>query len=110
MKKIYLQKITQHNTESFIGKVDPRDLVKIAEEVEMGEVQDAQRPLNAKRVKDIANYVSDEKGIIGNISYPKQELNIIRIVEAYQNETPRNPHLVNPNYLKLPQALEEKHD
>ena len=54
--------------------------------------------------------VSDEKGTIENISYPKQELNIIRIIEAYQNETPRNPHLVNPNYLKLPQALEKKHD
>lgn len=65
MKKIFLQKITQYNTESYIGKIDPRELVRIAEEIEMGEVQDAQRPLNPQRVKSISTYVG-EKGILPN--------------------------------------------
>ena len=57
MKKIYLQKITQYGTECYIGKIDPRSLVRVAEKIEMSAVQDAQRPLNEKRVKSIANYV-----------------------------------------------------
>ena len=66
MKRIYLQKILQHNTTCYLGKIDPRDLVKVALKIEMGEVQDAQRPLNKKRVQDIAKYVSDNTGILPN--------------------------------------------
>ncbi len=51
--------------------------------------------------------VSDNNGVIGEYSYQRQELNISKIVEYYQNEKFMNPHLVNPNYLKLPQALED---
>ena len=65
MKKIYLQKVEQHDTICFIGKIDPRDLVRVAAKVEMSAVQDAQRPLNEKRVKDIAKYV-EEGGILPN--------------------------------------------
>ena len=46
MKKIYLQKIIQNGTECYIGKIDPRNLVRVAEKIEMSAVQDAQRPLN----------------------------------------------------------------
>lgn len=66
MKRIYLQKITQHSETCYIGKIDPRELVLVATKVEMSEVQDAQRPLNKKRVQDIAKYVSDESGILPN--------------------------------------------
>lgn len=66
MKKIFLQKIVQYGTECYIGKIDPRKLVKVAEKIEMSSVQDAQRPLNEKRVKSIASYVSDDKGILPN--------------------------------------------
>lgn len=66
MKKIYLQKILQHGTECYIGRIDPRKLVRVAEQIEMSEVQDAQRPLNEKRVKSIANYVHEDKGILPN--------------------------------------------
>ena len=51
MKRIYLQKITQHGEICYIGKIDPRELVKVCTKVEMSEVQDAQRPLNKKRVQ-----------------------------------------------------------
>ena len=66
MRKIYLQKIIQHGFESYCGKIDPRKLVRIAEQIKMGEVQDAQRPLNKKRVKEIATYVNAEMGILPN--------------------------------------------
>ena len=66
MLKVYLQKIQQYNSICYIGKVDPRILVRVATKVEMSEVQDAQRPLNEKRVKDIANYVGNENGILPN--------------------------------------------
>ena len=64
MLKVYLEKITQHGTDCYIGKIDPRLLVEIATKIEMSTVQDAQRPLNEKRVKEIANYVSDDNGIL----------------------------------------------
>lgn len=52
--------------------------------------------------------VSNKDGVIEGYSYKKQELDILKIVEYYQDKKSINPHLVNPNYLKLPQALEEK--
>ncbi len=66
MERVYLQKIVQHNSECYIGKMDPRKLVRIAKEIGMGEVQSAQRPLSEKRVKDIAHYVDSENGILPN--------------------------------------------
>ena len=66
MKRIYLQKITQYGSVSYIGKINPRELIKVAKKVEMSATQDAQRPLNEKRVKDIAKYVSEESGILPN--------------------------------------------
>ena len=66
MKRIYLQRITQHNQECYLGAADPRTIVRIAQSIEVGEVQDAQRPLSAKRVKEIAKYVEDGNGILPN--------------------------------------------
>lgn len=42
-------------------------MVKVAEKIEMGAVQDAQGPLIKKRVKSIANYVDGDKGILPNM-------------------------------------------
>lgn len=64
MKKIYLQKMVQHGTICYLGKADPRDLVRVAKKIEMGTTQDAQRPLNKKRVKEIAKYIADPQGIL----------------------------------------------
>lgn len=66
MKKVFLQQITQHGTVCYLGKIDPRELVRVATKVEMSAVQDAQRPLNEKRVKDIAKYVEESDGILPN--------------------------------------------
>ena len=66
MKKIYLEKIKQHNYECYLGKVDPRSLIRVATKIEMSATQDAQRPLKEKRVKEIAAYVAEDGGILPN--------------------------------------------
>ena len=66
MKRLLLQKISQYGSISYVGKIDPRDLVRVATKIEMGATQDAQRPLNANRVKSIAKYVGDEQGVLPN--------------------------------------------
>lgn len=54
--------------------------------------------------------ISDKSGIIDKYNYQKQNIDIEKIVEYYQDKKSLNPHLVNPNYLKKPQALEGKND
>ncbi len=66
MKTIYLQKIIQHGKECYIGKADPRDLVRIAQNIEMSETQEAQRPLSEKKVKDLAKYIEAPDGLLPN--------------------------------------------
>ena len=87
MQTVYLAKITQHGQECYIGKADPRILVRMAVKIEMGETQTAQRPLNQKRVKDIAKYVSDNSGILPNTLTLASKDNRIAIkpVEGIQN-------------------------
>lgn len=50
--------------------------------------------------------VSDGNIMVDNIEVKKQKLDIIKIVSYYQDKEDMNPHLVVPNYLKLPQVLE----
>ncbi|MBQ8681999.1 MAG: tRNA (adenosine(37)-N6)-threonylcarbamoyltransferase complex dimerization subunit type 1 TsaB [Bacilli bacterium] len=52
--------------------------------------------------------VSNENIIVDNNEILKQELDIIEIVSYYQLHPSINYHLIVPNYLKLPQALEEQ--
>lgn len=52
--------------------------------------------------------VSDNDLTINEIPISKTKLDIISIVNYYKNYPNINPHLAVPNYLKLPQALEEK--
>ena len=66
MKRVILQKITQFGTVCYIGRMDPRNLVRVATKIEMSATQDAQRPLNANRVKSISKYVGEEKGVLPN--------------------------------------------
>lgn len=52
--------------------------------------------------------VSDNDITLLDKNIEKNSLDIISIVNYYKDSTSCNPHLVVPNYLKLPQALEEK--
>lgn len=63
MKKIYLSKVQQFNEVSYTGSVDPRMLVKMADQIEIGQVQDDQRPLDKKHILDIAEYVVGTKQV-----------------------------------------------
>ena len=52
--------------------------------------------------------VSESNLSINDITIEKTPLDIVKIVNYYKDYSTTNPHLVVPNYLKLPQALEEK--
>lgn len=52
--------------------------------------------------------VSESNLSINDITIEKTPLEIVKIVNYYKDYPTTNPHLVVPNYLKLPQALEEK--
>ena len=60
MKKIYLLEVTQHNMKRYIGCTAAKDLVRIASKVELQSVQDAQRPINPKRLEEISTFVSND--------------------------------------------------
>ncbi len=64
MIRVDLEKIIQRNDEFFVGKADPRILVQLADDIQVGEVQDAQRPLEKKHLEEIAKYVGEESGIL----------------------------------------------
>lgn len=58
MKDIYLLEVIQHNMKRYVGTVSARDLVRLATKVELQAPQDAQRPINPKRLGEIADFVA----------------------------------------------------
>ena len=52
--------------------------------------------------------VSDNELSINEKNISKTTLDILKIIDYYKDCLSTNPHLVVPNYLKLPQALEVK--
>ena len=54
--------------------------------------------------------VGDKDFVLCDKSVKKVDLDIIRIVNYYKNDIGINCHLVVPDYLKLPQAMEDKID
>ncbi len=65
MKKIYLVKTTQFNEESYTGSIDPRKLVRLVDQsIDVGTLQEAQRPLDKKHIMDIADHVGKDKGML----------------------------------------------
>lgn len=57
-----------------------------------------------------AKVISNKNFKIDEFEVEKVELDIEKIIKYYINEPTCNINDVLPNYLKLPQALEEKHD
>lgn len=66
MKRLPLLIVHQYEKEFFVGCCDPRILVMMADQsIDDGHTQDAQRPLEKKRLLDIAEYVAPpEKGML----------------------------------------------
>ena len=67
--------------------------------------------VNKDRVLELINkyspvIVSDSEFLIDDILVKKVCLDVVKIVSYYKDSEPVNCHLVAPNYLKLPQALE----
>ena len=70
---------------------------------------------NIDKVIDLINkynpiIVSNSNIEINNKNYSKTKINIPNVVSYYINTPTINPHLVVPNYLKLPEAMEHKND
>jgi len=59
-----LTKVTQNGKTFYVGKADPRILVHLTDDIKVGDVQDAQRPLKGKHLQKVAKYVGEEKGIL----------------------------------------------
>lgn len=65
MKKIYLTRVQQFSEVSYTGSIDPRKLVRMVDQsIEIGQVQEAQRPLDKKHIQEIAEHVGDKKGLL----------------------------------------------
>lgn len=58
MKKVYLQEVIQGNLKCYSGVLPAKDLVKLATTKEFNTPQEAQRPIDLKRVEEIAEFVS----------------------------------------------------
>lgn len=95
MKRVYLQKDVQRGKAFYIGKGDPRDLVRLAGEIEVSTPQEAQRPLNGNRVKAISDYVASnaEEGmlptslVLGTKKKDKLCVNQASVVDEKTGET-----------------------
>lgn len=61
MKKIYVSRVQQYNEVSYTGSVDPRKLVRMVDQsIEIGQVQEDQRPLDKAHIQDIAKHVGEQ--------------------------------------------------
>ncbi len=62
MKKVILIPVSQHDNTFYIGKYDPRKLVKMTDpDIDINTLQEAQRPLDKKHLQEIADYASHDK-------------------------------------------------
>lgn len=67
MRKVYLLQVTQHNLKRYVGKAAAKDLVRLATKAEMQAVQEAQRPINPKRVEEISAFVGADGSLSTSI-------------------------------------------
>jgi len=51
--------------------------------------------------------ISNNEIVINDNKVEKTTLNLVKIVDYYKNKKEENVHLIKPNYLKLPEALEK---
>lgn len=114
MKRVDLEKVVQRNEIFYVGKADPRLLIKLADDIQIGETQDAQRPLEKKHLEDIAKYVGQESGILPTsvlISTKQQNsdgktIDILEenVVIQHEDGTEENKKIY---YMEIPETNEE---
>ena len=100
--KIVIPIIDAHHDNYYYGVYDMFDNVILKDNFNTKE--ELLKQINKYEDADI---VSNEIVNNGEIKARKIEYDIVNIVNHYKYELPVNLHLVVPNYLKLPQALEE---
>ena len=102
MKKLYLQKSVQHKTTSYVGTIGARALVKLAKNIEIGTEQDAQRPLNGKKVRQIAEHVSSgDDGLLPGSIVIATTSQLLEVHEAAESGIP------NLYYVDFPETDSE---
>lgn len=57
MKKVYLQEVNQNGTKYYSGVLPARELVRLATTKELNTEQDAQRPIESKRLELISSFI-----------------------------------------------------
>ena len=91
MKKVYLIPVSQHDNTFFIGKYDPRKLVKMTNpDIDVNTLQEAQRPLDKKHLQEIADYAShDKQGMLPSsiLIATKENEKLVLKSEKVGNET-----------------------
>ena len=119
MKKIFLEPVRQYNEVFYTGKINPRLLIHLVSNIEVGEVQDAQRPLEEKHLRDISKYVGAEKGILpGSVMLSTKrngtdKLLRVQSEERTYSDVEGNNHSEKRYFILIPDSpdeLEEYHD
>lgn len=100
--KIVIPVIDAHHDNYYYGVYDMFDNIILKDN--FNNKEELLKQINKYEDADI---VSNEIIDNGDIKARKIDYDIVNIVNHYKYELPVNPHLVVPNYLKLPQALEE---
>ena len=100
--KIVIPIIDAHHDNYYYGVYDMFDNIILKDNFNTKE--ELLKQINKYEDADI---VSNEIVDNNEIKARKIDYDIVNIANHYKYELPVNPHLVVPNYLKLPQALEE---
>lgn len=111
MKKIFVQKVEQDGTEFYTGIADPRDLIRLVDDIEVGKEQDAQRPISERKVKEIADYIVDKRpfGMLPTSVTLGTKVRDKIVVQKIREEIPGMTGLES-YYIELPESDVEFND
>lgn len=101
MKKIYLLEVKQNNEKSYVGTAPARDLVRLATTKEFNEPQEAQRPIELKRLDEISDYVLNNGTIATSIVIGTCDPERLSVIKVDDKNTD------NLYYMEFPETEEE---
>lgn len=101
MKKVYLQEVRQNNHVFYSGVLPGKDLVRLATTKEFNTPQDAQRPIDLKRVEEISLFIQNGGTISTSIVIGTCDKNKLIV---HPTENPNIPGLF---YMEFPETEEE---
>ncbi|MBR1853918.1 MAG: DGQHR domain-containing protein, partial [Lachnospiraceae bacterium] len=103
MKKMYLTRFQQFNEVAYTGSIDPRKLLRLADQtIEIGQVREDQRPLDKKHIQDIATHVAEDRGLLpASIIVGTKDKNKL-VIETEKSSTGETLY-----YMMIPDTEEE---